>query len=247
MVPDDPDVPQLTVEGVRNAAGFGSGPIAPGMIVSLFGKNLGDATAFASSLPLPDSLGGTRVWFNLDAAPLFYAAGGQLNAQVLPDLSASDCQIVITRSGVPGLPITVPLSSYSPGIFTQDDGEPVIVNYATGRLVGPREPARPGDILIVYANGLGPVSVPVKAGTAAPVNPLSTATAPVTGRLANARVTPMYAGLAPGFVGVFQVNIQIPSDVPTGTAALIFEVAGASSNSVAVAIQRPLMPNNQLP
>lgn len=237
--PDDPSVPQFTLDGVRNAAGFGSAVIAPNMIISLFGTGLAQTSAAAVSTPLPDALAGTRIWFDLEPAPLFYASADQMNAQVPTDLNATSVQLVVTKAGVPGLPITVPLAPYSPGIFTQATGDPVIVNNTTGKLVSAHEAAKPGDILIVFATGLGPVSVPVAAGTPAPTNPLATATAPVTARLGKLVITPMYAGLAPRFVGVFQVNVRIPSGAPSGAAAFTLEVAGTSSNTVAVAIQDP--------
>jgi uncharacterized protein (TIGR03437 family) len=235
--PEDPSVPQFTADGLRNAAGFGPGPIAPGMLITLFGKNLADKEAVAAVLPLPDLLGGARVWFDLNPAPLFYASSGQINAQVAPELSQTAIQMVVTRGGVPGLPLTLPLAPYNPGIFTLADSRGAIVNYRTGNLVAPTEPAQSGDVLIIYATGLGPVVVPQTAGTPALANPLPTTTAPVTVRFGSILTTPQYAGLTPGFVGLYQVNVQVPAAIPSGTAIVSIDLAGTSSNGVSVAIQ----------
>jgi uncharacterized protein (TIGR03437 family) len=99
-------------------------------------------------------------------------------------------------------------------------------------------PASAGDALEIYCTGLGPVSPSVIAGTPASSTTLSytqnTVTATVGGK--NAQV--MFAGLAPGYVGLYQVNVTVPAGIPASSAVpLVLTVAGANSAPVTVALQ----------
>src|SRR5262249_10348521 len=132
----------------------------------------------------------------------------------------------------PGIPITVPLAPFNPGVFTTQNGDPIIVNFRTGRLASVTEPATPGDVLIIYSTGLGPVNPAVAGGVPSPGQPVSTATAPITVRFGPPAASPLFAGLAPGLVGVFQVNVQTPQSIPVGPTDLSVEIAGTRSNVV---------------
>ncbi len=206
---------------IVNAASFVAGPISPGSIVSIFGQNLG-RQASAATVPLPRSLGGTQVFFDTIPAPLYIVTPGQLNAQVPWELGAAKSALLtVVRDGVAGPPTEIELAPYQPALFTAANIGAILVNSRTGALVTPQAPARGGDVLVGYATGLGLVSANPETGEIDPGSPLATAAASttvvLTGPTVERDVTPLFAGLAPGFIGVFQINFVLPSGLGAGT------------------------------
>jgi uncharacterized protein (TIGR03437 family) len=112
----------------------------------------------------------------------------------------------------------------------------VIINNSTGRLVSAAEPAKVGDVLIIFATGLGTVSPFVPTGVPAAFNPLSRTLAPVTVTVGGIEARPLFSGLAPGFVGLYQVNVAIPPGVSTGRVNLVINELSAVSNSAPIFI-----------
>ena len=99
-------------------------------------------------------------------------------------------------------------------------------------------PAVRGEVLAVFATGLGPVQPPVDAGRPAPASPLSITTLPVTATVGGAPAPVIFAGLAPGLVGVYQVNLSVPSSAPSGNdVPLTLSVGVVASNPVGIAIR----------
>ena len=244
--------PNFVKDGVTNAAGFGGGPISPGGVIALFGENLAGDVAGASSVPLPRNLDGVEVWFNDRPAPLFFVSSGQINAQVPWELqdpivpyeidTARTVQVAVKRNGVVSRGVTLDLEPFRPGIFQIAGAGPVVVNNRTGRVVTAEEPARKGDVLIIYASGLGAVGPMAGTGEGSPGGPLAVGTFPVIGLFAGGGgeigVPALFSGLAPGFVGVFQVNVQVPDNAPSGTVDLFLQSAGfGRSNAAQIVIE----------
>ena len=105
-------------------------------------------------------------------------------------------------------------------------------------LITPSNPASTGDALLIFSTGLGTVSPPVTAGEATPAATLShtdnTVTVTVGGKSANV----LFAGLAPGFVGLYQVNVTVPGGIaPANNVPVVMTAAGASSLPVTVVIK----------
>ena len=99
-------------------------------------------------------------------------------------------------------------------------------------------PARRGGALQVFMTGLGGVAPAVTTGAAAPPSPLSRAAATTTATLDGQALTVLFAGLAPGFAGLYQVNLLIPPSLaPNAAARLVIRAAGQESNAVPVAVQ----------
>jgi uncharacterized protein (TIGR03437 family) len=225
VVPDNPNAPVINKGGIVNNAGFATGPVAPGSMVAIFGSNFGPKT-FPSSLPLPTTLGGTQIFFNATPAPLVFVSPQQVVAQVPVEMyGLTKALVTPVNNGAAGVPTIVDLASFSGGIFTTGTGDPVIIDNNTGKLVSASSPASRGDVLIIWMTGLGPTLLDPATGNPAP-GTASPALFPIrvglkdsaTGKSAFAPV--QYAGLAPGFVALYQVNVQIPADFPTGTAIL---------------------------
>ena len=244
----NPDAAILSQGGVLLGAGFERGPIAPGSIISLFGRNLTTGNHFADRVPLPRSLGGIRVMIGNFEAPLFFAGPGQVNAQVPPELAVDrQVQVVVEADGVPSSPEPLQTAANRPGIFTLgppfgDQGAILIAN--TNRLAMtetpnvPSEPVQVGGFISIFCTGLGATEPAVASGDPAPSSPLATVKTPVTVTIGGQPATVSFAGLAPGFVGVYQVNAQVPTGVTPGDAVPVaLTQGGFQSNTATIAVQ----------
>lgn len=240
--PDAPATPVLQRSGVTRTAGFGAGGLASGSIASLFGMNFAASTESATSVPLPTQIGQTRVYFNLRPAPLYFTSAGQLNAQVPWELSnETSAQVVVVRNGAASLPVPVQLTPASPGIFLVRENAGVVVNTATGQLVDSQNGIQRGQAMVIYASGLGAVNATVSSDVPASATELEPTRERVEAMLSVAgqeiALSVLFAGSAPGFIGVNQVNVLIPTETPQGVASFRLRTSGQESNTVQFAVQ----------
>jgi len=240
--------PFIGPNSIVSSTSFNSGAVAPGDLVSLFGVNLGPTPGVrADAGTLPTTIGQTQVTFDGVPAPLFFASGGFVQAQAPTTLtSGGNTSIRVTSSSGNSSTVSVPVVSTNPGIFTVEaggGGQAKAINQdgsqnGDGSILGTDKPAPRGSVIAVYASGLGALNPAVAAGTPAPSSPLSNTTLPVTATIANQTATVMFAGAAPGLIGVYQVNIQVPATAPSGSARLVLSVGGnTSQNGVTVQIR----------
>lgn len=247
--------PQLTPGGVVNNATFAGGDqLGRGTIAAVFGEQFvfGDAVA-ASSLPLGQTLGGVRVLVNNQPAPVYFASYGQINFQIPYEAAVGTATVVVEANGLRSNGVTVPIADRAPrmlrlgvgnyGIFVNQDGTFPVPR--TSGLGAAGRPARAGETLVMYAIGLGPTSPTVQSGAGAPASPLAVVSPmPVLqfGRtsisIADA-TTPLFVGLTPGFVGLYQINVTLPSTVEKGANVPVFLNMGNNvfSNTVELAIE----------
>ncbi len=238
----------LNQGGVLLGAGFTRGPVAPGSIITMFGRNLAAREQAATSVPLPTSMEGVRVLVGDREAPLFYVGPGQVNAQVPADLAPNrQLQVVVETDGVPSAPEPLETASSRPGIFTLggsfgDQGAILIGN--TNRLAMPvtpgvpSEPASRGGVVSIYCTGLGATDPSVASGQPSPGGPLALVTTPVTVLIGEQPAVVSFAGLAPGFVGVYQVNAEVPAGASPGDAVPVVIIqGGVQSNTATIAVQ----------
>jgi uncharacterized protein (TIGR03437 family) len=179
------------------------------------------------------------VSFNNLPAPLFYVSPTQINAQVPFSLAPGTVVMEVKRGSSTAVRQTITLAPTSPGIFStnQQGTGPGAILRDDYRLVSESAPAHAGDIVSIFCTGLGALKFNVPDGSPAPNPPAETVLAPEV-RVGDVPATVTFSGLAPGFVGLYQVNIQIPSNVPKGTAVpVILTGGGVSSNTVTIAIQ----------
>jgi adhesin/invasin len=235
--------PLLSPDGVVSSAGFTSG-ITPGGLVSIFGTGLTstEGLSTASSFPLPTMLGDTSVWFGDEPAPMIASfksgAREQLNVQV--PLKGNPDQVIVRRGRALGFSIGAGNRSINnlprPGIFVNDNRQPAIT-HADNSLVTAANPVRGGETIVIYATGLGSVDPPVVSGAAAPQSLLSrtVAAATVTVGGQNARVE--FAGLTPGYAGLYQVNAVVPALAPGSAPVVIRMTPGYSSAPVSIAVE----------
>lgn len=252
---------------VNNATFIAGETVAPGDIMAVFGQQLFfSGPVLASNVPLPTTLSGvngststTQVLVNGQAAPLYYASYNQINFQLPFETQPGQAVVQIVRDGTPGNSISVQVVAAQPRVLPFSYGNYGIVQNATqggfaissdaGAALGGvvAHPAKAGkDYLTIYAIGLGPVAPTVPTGTAALGDPklshttLATKVSFISGNplgpksVANAS----FSGLAPGFVGLYQVNVQVPAGAPKGNSIGMMLTTGAvSSNVVNIAIE----------
>ena len=230
--------------GIVNAAS-GASAVAPGSFIAIYGADFTTATSVESGYPFPALLGGTQVLLGGQPLPLYFTSTGQIDAIVPYNITPNSMQQVIVQNGLASSqPQSVAVGTASPGVFTQNQsgsGPGSILGQKVGgnpALNTAANPASAGDYLWIYCTGLGTVTPAIAAGAAATYPPLyntdNTVTVTVGGL--DARVT--FAGLAPGYVGLYQVNAIVPAGVATGPSVpVVVTAAGASSAPVTVAIR----------
>jgi len=229
-------------------------PLADGAIVSLYGEQFTtSAPQQNSGLPLPTSLNGVSVFVNDQIVPLYYVSYGQINFQMPYNATVGNAVMRVENNGQRGNSISLQIADATPrilklgiqnyGIVVNQDGSfPIPV---TAGIFS--HPAKPGDILVIYATGLGQTTPPVTSGAAAPTSPLAGAPSVthVQFGASNLFVQPatsnvQFAGLTPGFVGLYQINVAVPPDTPLGDQVTItLAGSGPASRSAAIAVQAP--------
>jgi uncharacterized protein (TIGR03437 family) len=187
-------------------------------------------------------LNGTEVRLGNRPLPLLFTSDGQLNAQVPYDLPVdTQHQISVKRGDAIAVPETLQVAAAQPGIFTKAQsgtGQAAIVKQDGITLAEPATPAVRGEVVIIYCAGLGPVSPAVEAGRPAPSAPLSGVTNPVTVTIGGQQAQVLFAGLSPGFSGLYQINAFVPANAETGDAVEVtIESAGQKSRPVTIAIR----------
>ena len=229
-----PGVP--LVLSVNNGASFIAGDIvAPGEIVSLFGKELAPAAEVATSVRLPRAIQGVSVTIGGIAAPLFYVSPTQINFQVPFELPLGSASLSLQRGSQTTALRTLTVAASAPGIFTLANGQPAVVHAADFSLVTPQNPARPGEYLAVFCTGLGTTNPPAASGERA----VAAATVPQQAYgvfSSGPEIRLAYIGLAPGFVGLYQINFQVSPRESAGIKHLYFQVGPNYTNQVSVPV-----------
>jgi len=244
-----PPATQLINVTLANAASLQSGPLAPGEIFSIFGQGIGPATAvtgtFDTSGTLSTTLANVQVLFNgvpvnATPAPLFYVQSNQINAQVPYAMAGQPfAELLVVYQGVTLASMQVPLADANPALFTVGNGtgNAVVVNQ-DGSINSDQNPAPQGSIVVLYATGEGQTSPAGVTGQAAQ-SPFPAAVLPVSLTMAGIPANILFAGEAPGFVGVMQINAQVPSGfVPPGDLAVVLTVGTYQSPAgVTIAVE----------
>jgi uncharacterized protein (TIGR03437 family) len=190
-------------------------------------------------------LGNTQVLLGGRPMPLYFTSSGQIDAVVPYDIAPNSVQQLIVQNGTAvSQPETVMVSAAQPGVFSQNSsgtGPGSILGQKPGgipTLNTAANPANVGDALLIFCTGLGTVSPSVPAGTAASTSVLSYTDNPVTVTVGGKDAQVLFAGLAPGWVALYQVNVLVPSGVTPGPSVpVVVTAAGAASTPVTVAIQ----------
>jgi uncharacterized protein (TIGR03437 family) len=211
--------------------------VAPGGLISIFGANLAKvATGLAgwAGQTLPLSLNAVRVTIDGRRMPLLYVAPNQINAQAPVDLPPSRSKVLIVDNGTgPSAAVVVDVVAAAPEIFFYP--VPAVLKNADFSLVGSANAARAGDVLLVYATGMGQTSPPLTTGALVAPGVLAYTT-PVTATIGGKPANVVYSIAAPQFAGLYQVAVTVPAGV-TGSVPLVLQQGAAVSNSVNITVE----------
>lgn len=240
------DPPVVEPGDVVSAAGFQPFiPLAPGGLISIYGDRLAEVTQSATSLPLPKQIASTQVVMGGVLLPLLFVSPNQINALVPAGLEPNTThQLLVQRANTYARPVALDVAAAQPAVFldtsvSSTQGLILFIRGSgeTGR-ARPGSPAQSGDVLVIYATGMGATNPAVPDGApppdSAPVRTRDAVTATVGGISAPVD----FAGLAPGFVGLYQMNARVPSGVAPGDQVpVVLSVSNQSSQPVTIAVR----------
>jgi uncharacterized protein (TIGR03437 family) len=212
-----PATPVPQVNAVTSAAD-GSAAVAPGGLITIYGQNMSGANFAADQVPLTTGLGSSCIGVNGSPIPLLYVSPGQINAQLPFNATGNATLTIHTPDGLSNnFPLTV--QPAAPSIFVANSGSNtlgLVVRNINGQIVTPTNPIHPKDAVTIYLTGMGQTSPAIPAGAVAPSDPLSRVSQQPAVTIAGMDLAVSYAGLAPGEVGVYQINATVPESVLTG-------------------------------
>ncbi|MGD0771575.1 MAG: SMP-30/gluconolactonase/LRE family protein [Candidatus Solibacter sp.] len=233
-----PTYPAIAPNGVANAASFAT-RISPGALATVFGSGFGSSTFTADSgFAWPTIANQVSVKVNGVAAPLYYVSPGQINFQVPWATPATGTvNVAVVVNGGSSNTVAVPVGTAAPGLFYLPSGAAIVQNTPSYTLNDPTNPAPAGSTIVAYLTGSGPVSPAAKDGTPASSTSLTYLTAAYSATIGSTPATVSFAGLTPGFIGLVQMNIVVPSTLTTGVYPLSVTIDGQTSNSATIAVK----------
>jgi uncharacterized protein (TIGR03437 family) len=192
------------------------------------------------------ALDGTGVYVNGVAAPLYFANKLQINFQVPFETGVGQATVIVQRSDGTVSSGWINVVGGAPAVLTADSsgsGQAVALN-SDYTLNGAANAARKGDYIVLYGTGsgsqfVGPNGQPVivRSGEASPSNPLLTTAALPSANIDGKPAVVYFSGLAPGFVGLWQLNIQVPFDASSGEVSVSLSLGNQTANDVTIAIR----------
>jgi uncharacterized protein (TIGR03437 family) len=222
------NAPFFTAASIVQAATQTVETLAPNTLATIYGTNLSWTThaVDANDLEqgtLPTSLDGVTVIVHGIVCKLLYVSPGQINFLIPYELTASTAQVLVERQGVAGpvgldnLPsVTINLALTAPGFF-QWSGNFIVAEHADGSLITTASPAQPGEVVVLFAAGLGR-TVPDSGSGVLPTTAATLLYASQLQIVLNASVLPQssiyYAGVTPGYAGLYQINVTLPDVLP---------------------------------
>jgi uncharacterized protein (TIGR03437 family) len=221
--------------------------LAQGHVAVVFGNQFTTGDPQVSNLPLGTTFAGTQVLINGKPVPVQYVSAGQLNIQIPYDAPTGDATLTVVRGGQQGNTVSIHIDPIAPVLLPFGNGYVYaqVGGTATPAGYSPAAPAHAGDVLVLYAVGLGGTNPAVTAGTAAPASPLAVvpnvkvcmgSPTPVNPNVLC--IDPQFAGLTSGLFGLYQINWAVPQDAPKGDAVEFYVTVGSTrSNVLSLAIK----------
>jgi uncharacterized protein (TIGR03437 family) len=213
--------PFYSAASIVNAATQTAGYLAPNTIATIYGTNLSWTTGAVAvgdlnSGRLPTSLEGVTVYVNGLTSNLFFVSPGQINFLIPYELLTSSITVYVARQGVAGPPAKIPFAATAPGFF-EWNGNFAVAEHANGTIISSSAPAQPGEIVVLFAAGMGRTIPDISSGQSVS-RPTSIFYASQLQILLNGDPCPSssirYAGLTPGFAGLYQINLRLPDVLP---------------------------------
>jgi uncharacterized protein (TIGR03437 family) len=236
----------LNPQGVLSAASFAppGHPISPGEYLILFGTGFNTTSATAATLPFQTTLSGVQVSINGTLAPITAVSSSspQFVKLLVPyGVTGSTATIAVTINQTKSNTVEVPLAATSPGVFSipQNGIGDGAIRHADGNVVNASNPAKRSETIAIYLTGLGAVSPAVQDGFPAPsTDPLARVTGPVAVYIGGQLATSVpFKGLTPTVAGLYQLNVQIPLSVGSGSQDVAIQTLDGFTDMVNIAIE----------
>jgi uncharacterized protein (TIGR03437 family) len=220
----------LNPQGVVSAASFApaGNPIGPGEFIALYGSGLAKSLQVTvPPYPTGAGLNGVTVLINNKPAALYFVSAGQINCIVPYSTTGPTATIVVNNGGTNSNTVTVPVAVTAPGLFSSDQSGTGAgaIRHADFTLVNAASPALGGETVLVYLTGMGAVNPPLADGVGGGSSPLNNATAQVNVLIGGIAGQVSYSGLAPGFPGLYQINVTLPPLPPGATGSIPLAIA----------------------
>jgi len=226
--------PQINSGAVVIHAGV-SPAVSPGSLVDIYGTNMAVASASApAGANLPFTLGGVQVLVNSSTAPLLYVSAKQIIFQVPYQTNIGIASVVVVSNNSASAAALMTVQQAAPSILTYGANRAVAIN-PDNTLNAAGNGAKPGSVLVLYLMGSGPLDNPIATGSVAPPSPLSREALTTTVSVGGASALVQFAGMAPGFVGLVQMNFVVPNLQP-GDYPMQVTIGGTVSNQPLVTV-----------
>jgi uncharacterized protein (TIGR03437 family) len=231
--------PCYTAASIANSASNTAGPYSPNSFLSIYGINLSYVTqpieaGNINAGQLPWVLAGTEVSVLVGgiSAYMYYVSPNQVNVLIPSLLTPGPVTVELENRSLYGPAVEITLAAAAPALF-QSDAMTVLATHGNGPLVTADSPASPGEIVVLYATGLGVTAPEAICGflpeMAAPLADLVDFQVLLNGTAVDPQLI-QYAGDAPGFAGLFQINVQLPANCPPNPEIQIGYVNNQGSN-----------------
>jgi endo-1,4-beta-xylanase len=219
--------------------GGATAPVSPGTLADIYGANLAAAQVTTPGFPLGNNLGNVQVTVNGTLAPLYYVSPGQLDFQIPYSIAPGPALVQVTSNGNPGPSAGITVQQAAPSILTWTDSAGNVRAAAENQdysLNTSTNCAAPGSYVTVYMMGSGPLNNPIASGAVALSNPLSQETLPYSATVGTASANVQFAGMAPTYVGLMQVNLQVPA--VSGDQPVQVQLGPFTSNSALLCVAK---------
>ena len=236
----DASVAPPKINKVVNAADL-SAKIAPGGLITLFGSKLSPVNLASSEMPLPTALANSCLTVNGFPVPILFVSPDQMNAQ-MPFEAIGDVTLILRTPGGTSDNYNLVVDANAPSVFRMpapnDTTIATIIRNDDGQFVTASHPIhrKGNEALVIYTTGLGVTSPAVATGMASPKSPLAFARTVPTVTLGGVSLPVLYYGLAPGEVGVYQINVSIPAAVPVGNPVTLEISQGSAKTSLSLRV-----------
>ncbi len=233
-------IPSISPGGVVNAFDRqAGGPLGLGTVVEIYGTAFGSGSQSGNIIGgmLLTNINGISVTVDGVAAPLYYASSGQIDAQIPLELQPNQqYQLIVSANGRLSRSETIMTVAAQPGLAANADGT-VIAQDANYKLITPQSPAHAGQVVILYLTGMGATSPAVSTGQQAPSSPPAQVTQKPQVLIDGAPANVIFAGLSPGSVGLYQIDVQVPTNARSGGLPIVVLQGTATSNSATIPVQ----------
>ena len=233
--------PSYSAAGIVTTGSYAAGPFAPNSLITIFGNDLamGERGATAADIvgnALPTELNSTRVYIDSFPVALLYVSKTQINLLIPGKQALGKAEIQVMREGQRGAPVVIEIAPAAPALFLA--GGYAIATHADNSVITPEKPARPGELIVLYAAGLGKCEIMPANGELAVS--LSKVLGAVRVTVGGTPVDPdriLYAGLTPLSAGLYQVNFVLPEKLDADPELRLFVGDAGSPVGVKLALR----------